>query len=103
MADIKLFRQKAKLHLKLATRGYNKKLPIFVFGFFFFGQGIQQLDVGSQFPDQALNPGRCGLSAKSYPLEYQGNLPIFDTQILNSYNVILTEHIVIMKLCVINI
>lgn len=33
--------------------------------FFFFGCDMQQFDMGSQFPDQALNLGRSGESAKS--------------------------------------
>ena len=35
---------------------------------------IKQLDVGSQFPDQGLNPGCSGESTKSYPLDHQGTL-----------------------------
>ena len=40
-----------------------------VFFFSFFGgeagNGMQQLDVGSQFPDQGLNPGHSGESTES--------------------------------------
>ena len=33
--------------------------------FFFLGHSVQQLDVGSQFPDQGLNPGHSGESTES--------------------------------------
>ena len=33
--------------------------------FFYFGHDVQQLDVGSQFPDQGLNLGRSSESANS--------------------------------------
>ena len=39
------------------------------------GQGVQQLDTGSQFPDQGLNPGHSGESTESYTLDYQGTPP----------------------------
>ena len=39
---------------------------------FFFGCGVQQLDVESQFPDQRLNLGCSGGSFRSLPLDYQG-------------------------------
>lgn len=42
------------------------------FVLFCFGCGIQWFDVGSQFPDQGLNPGLRGESAESQPLEHQG-------------------------------
>lgn len=35
------------------------------FFFFFLVSGMQQLDMGSQFPDQELNQGCSGKSAKS--------------------------------------
>lgn len=38
---------------------------ITVIKFFFFGQGVQWLNVGSQFPDKGSNPGRSDESAKS--------------------------------------
>ena len=37
------------------------------FCFVFFGCLVQQLDVGSQFPDQGLNPGH-----SAEPLDHQG-------------------------------
>jgi len=39
--------------------------------FYFFVHGVQCLDVGSQFPDQGLNPGHSGENAKS--TDPQGN------------------------------
>ena len=35
------------------------------FSFFLFGCGMQQLDVGSQFPDQALDPSHSDESVES--------------------------------------
>ena len=36
-----------------------------LFLFIYFGHGVQWLDVGSQFPDQGLNPDRSSESAES--------------------------------------
>ena len=36
---------------------------------------MQQLDMGSLFPDQGLNPGHSSESAKSYPTNHQ-ELPV---------------------------
>lgn len=41
---------------------FNLALEFF---FFFFGCDMQQFDMGSQFPDQALNPSHSSKSAKS--------------------------------------
>lgn len=40
-------------------------LLLLLLNFFFFGQGVQWLNVGSQFPDKGSNPGRSDESAKS--------------------------------------
>ena len=37
-----------------------------------FGCGLQWLDVGSQFPNQGLNPSHNSESTKSSPLDHQG-------------------------------
>lgn len=50
---------------------------IFLYAFFFFGLGMQQLDVGSQSPDNGLNLGCVGESAKSLLLCHQGT-PLLD-------------------------
>ena len=39
--------------------------------FFLSWHSMQWPDVGSQFPDQGLNPGRSSVSAQSEPLEHQ--------------------------------
>lgn len=45
-----------------------------ILGFFclFVGHSVYQLDVGSQFPNQGLNPGRRGESTKSWSRNPQG-------------------------------
>lgn len=46
--------------------------PISHFFFFLNGQGVQWLEIGSQFPEQGWNLGHSGESMESYPLNHQG-------------------------------
>ena len=51
---------------------------------------MQQLDVGSQFPDQGLNLGHRSESTKSQPLDLQGTpsaIHLWEEQLLSPYSV----------------